>query len=153
MGMWSSELDPWPSLNWGKDGTKIHYGQKASRWRQSDALEMFCWETKCTPSFSTLFPNGSGLFQQDVHHYQILLRNSLRNMTNSLRCCLQIPYITICSNPCGLYWINSYKLLKLLTGRNGCHSTPSEDFVESRAQWVRVVLAAKGTYAILVIWF
>ncbi|MCI4380731.1 hypothetical protein PGIGA_G00243310 [Pangasianodon gigas] len=81
------------SLTWGRDGTRIHYRKKASWRRQCDARgsvmlwAMFCWETlgpgihvdvtlrhtnylnivagQVKPFMATVFPNGSGIFQQD----------------------------------------------------------------------------------------
>ncbi|KAK1788420.1 hypothetical protein P4O66_016854, partial [Electrophorus voltai] len=76
------------SLTWGRDGTRMHYGKKASLWRQCDALgnillgktsglgiHLDVTLTRTTylniiidqvhPFTAMVFPNDSGLFQQD----------------------------------------------------------------------------------------
>ena len=103
----------WPGVcalfTWIRDSTKIHYGKKAT---SSVMLwAMFSWENlgpgihldvalTCTtylsivadqvhPFMATVFPGGSGLFQQDnvpCYTTQNKFRNGLRSMTKISRC-------------------------------------------------------------------
>lgn len=111
-------------LTCGRDGTRIHYGKKASRWRLCDALDNvlpekpwllpFMWmllynfttflnitADQGHPFMAAVFPNKSS-FSMIIYHdtLQIFFRNGLMMVTYTMD-------LNFIRHICGMCWTNN----------------------------------------------
>ncbi len=90
-------------LCWETLGSGIHVAFTLTR---STYLQLL--QTTCSPFMAALFTDGSGLFQLDNApcHTAETVKNGLRNMTKSSRCCLglQFPQMSRLLSIYGMCW-------------------------------------------------
>ncbi len=138
MGTWASELEygaveehwliwwirfsfrpgGWPGtcvlFTWGRDGSRLHYGKKAGRWRQCYDLlrNLRSWHVTLTHTTTykyccrpwtllhgNVFPDGDNLFQKYKCNVWAMFEEHgmqcLRNMEKCSMCCLGLQTLQI----------------------------------------------------------